>query len=227
MLSSAAGGVALCQTVPLALSLHESAVSIPDTRGQDETGNGSPQPEAGQVSKASAGQAPPALWEGAWEHGLGGRAGEGQRKWLFSPTTFRTLFSTERGAVTSLENVGFRLLWFPAPWSAAGSEISVTGQSRPEAAAAFSSGFIARGACLPGGAGKDAPATRPRTPPPALRSADNAAPLWSARVLCLVAGVPGDVGVKPPLPGGLPPAGLSWLGAGGTPCAFLGAQPLP
>lgn len=42
MLSSAAGGVALCQTVPLALSLHESAVSIPDTRGQDETGNGSP-----------------------------------------------------------------------------------------------------------------------------------------------------------------------------------------
>lgn len=227
MLSSAAGGVALCQTVPLALSLHESAVSIPDTRGQDETGNGSPQPEAGQVSKASAGQAPLALWEGAWEHGLGGRAGEGQRKWLFSPTTFRTLFSTERGAVTSLENVGFRLLWFPAPWSAAGSEISVTGQSRPEAAAAFSSGFIARGARLPGGAGKDAPATRPQTPPPALRSADNAAPPWSARVLCLVAGVPGDVGVKPPLPGGLPPAGLSWLGAGGTPCAFLGAQPLP
>lgn len=169
---------------------------------------------------------PTALWEGAWEHGLGGRAGEGQRKWLFSPTTFRTLY-TERGAVTSLENVGFRLLWFPAPWSAAGSEISVTGQSRPEAAAAFSSGFIARGARLPGGAGKDAPATRPRTPPPALRSADNAAPLWSARVLCLVAGVPGDVGVKPPLPGGLPPAGLSWLGAGGTPCAFLGAQPLP
>lgn len=114
MLSSAAGGVALCQTVPLALSLHESAVSIPDTRGQDETGNGSPQPEAGQVSKASAGQARPALWEGAWEHGLGGRAGEGQRKWLFSPDNLQNSLQHRAGSRDFSRKCGFSASLVPS-----------------------------------------------------------------------------------------------------------------
>lgn len=82
MLSIAAGRVALCKAFPLASSPNESAVSVPDTRGQDETGNGSWQlaaPWLGSVTKASAGQD---LLCGR-ERRLGGRAGERQGKWLF------------------------------------------------------------------------------------------------------------------------------------------------